>query len=535
MDSDNSASAAIVADCETAAAAVTHVAPHAIASHQAPQLGNEQQDHQYSHSERAKLRPFRVEFRRQFVNTAPLAFTDLVIGAAVLFTSASLTGLIATPALHGLRLAVVLPSLVVSLWLAGTYPGIGIDPVTELRRLWIGTTGLMTALLAAFVAQSPSIPAASGFAVLSWALLLLLLPLGRTAIRSWLTQAHWWGEPALVLGAGAAGRRVYDALVKETSRGIRPLGIVDTADEMWRESDPNAQANHDSRNLRIGLAEELPALAERLRINWVVIAHSDDPNHPTRHDWLSYASGIPHVIIESPDPATSVWSDSRELGGCHALYRPDQIAQRWTTSVKRTMDIALVLAFAPIVAPLVAVLALLVRFRSPDGPIFYGQRRIGRGGKTFTAWKFRTMVPNAEALLSESLASNPALREEWLRVQKLRNDPRVIAGVGTFLRKSSLDELPQLWNVLCGEMSLVGPRPLPLSEFNVYGADNVYGHYALVRPGITGVWQVSGRNDLDYEAKPALDEYYVRNWSPWLDIYILGRTIRTVLLREGAY
>lgn len=142
------------------------------------------------------------------------------------------------------------------------------------------------------------------------------------------------------------------------------------------------------------------------------------------------------------------------------------------------------------------------------------------------------MFQNADQVLSVHLESNPALREEWLRDHKLKNDPRVTL-VGRFLRKTSLDELPQLWNVLRGEMSLVGPRPIVSAEVAKYG--EYFDDYQAVRPGITGLWQVSGRNNTTYEERVKYDEYYVRNWSIWLDLYILCKTVKTVLLGEGAY
>jgi len=173
----------------------------------------------------------------------------------------------------------------------------------------------------------------------------------------------------------------------------------------------------------------------------------------------------------------------------------------------------------------------LVSLDSPGGA-FFGQTRVGLGGRTFTMWKFRTMVACAEAVLAQYLAANPAAQAEWELNQKLKHDPRVTR-VGRILRKFSLDELPQFWNVLVGEMSFVGPRPFFISQRALYG--DAYDVYTRVRPGVTGLWQVSGRNKLDYDERIHLDEYYVRNWSIWLDIYILLRTCWVVLRGDGAY
>ena len=148
------------------------------------------------------------------------------------------------------------------------------------------------------------------------------------------------------------------------------------------------------------------------------------------------------------------------------------------------------------------------------------------------AWKFRSMVQNADDVLFEYLTNRPALRQEWERNHKLMRDPR-ITWIGRLLRHTSLDELPQLWNALRQEMSLVGPRPIVQEEIQRYGED--YLLYQKVRPGITGLWQVSGRNNVSYERRISLDSYYVRNWSIWLDLYVLARTIKVVLKGEGAY
>jgi Undecaprenyl-phosphate galactose phosphotransferase WbaP len=184
-----------------------------------------------------------------------------------------------------------------------------------------------------------------------------------------------------------------------------------------------------------------------------------------------------------------------------------------------------------VLAPILAAIAIAVKLES-SGPAVFGHLRIGQNGRMFRAWKFRTMVANGEEVLKQYLESNPEAQAEWNRDHKLRNDPR-ITRVGRLLRKTSLDELPQLWNVLANEMSLVGPRPIVEAEIPKYG--NSYTLYTRVKGGVTGLWQVSGRNDVSYEERVKLDSFYVRNWSVWLDLCILYRTIGTVLFRSGAY
>ena len=164
--------------------------------------------------------------------------------------------------------------------------------------------------------------------------------------------------------------------------------------------------------------------------------------------------------------------------------------------------------------------------------MLYRQRRLGKDGKSFDVFKFRTMRQDADEVLARYLEENPGLREEWEKDRKLKHDPR-ITRVGHFLRKSSLDELPQLLNVVRGEMSLVGPRPIVEDEIVKYG--EVYADYCRVRPGITGLWQVSGRNNTTYEERVSLDRYYVTNWCIWMDLWILARTFPVVLTGYGAY
>jgi Undecaprenyl-phosphate galactose phosphotransferase WbaP len=180
---------------------------------------------------------------------------------------------------------------------------------------------------------------------------------------------------------------------------------------------------------------------------------------------------------------------------------------------------------------MVALIAMLVKWSS-KGPVFYGHERIGEGGRTFRAWKFRTMVENADETLEQYLQADPSLQVEWATNHKLKRDPR-ITNIGKLLRQTSLDELPQIWNVIRGEMSLVGPRPIVRNEVIKYGEE--FDLYRRVRPGITGLWQVSGRSKTTYEERVTMDVHYVRNWSVWLDAYLLAKTVGVVLGKQGAY
>jgi Undecaprenyl-phosphate galactose phosphotransferase WbaP len=182
-------------------------------------------------------------------------------------------------------------------------------------------------------------------------------------------------------------------------------------------------------------------------------------------------------------------------------------------------------------SPLAAVISLLIHLDSP-GEIYYRQDRLGKYGKVIKLLKFRTMYINGDRKFEDRLKNDPALREEWEKYQKLKCDPRVTR-VGAILRKFSLDELPQVWNIFRGEMSLVGPRPMMISQQEMYGP--AFQDYCQIKPGITGLWQVSGRNHTTFARRAELDMEYIQRWSLWLDVYIIFKTIREVLVREGAY
>lgn len=209
-----------------------------------------------------------------------------------------------------------------------------------------------------------------------------------------------------------------------------------------------------------------------------------------------------------------------------ALHRRGWLSYR--DGLKRPVDIGLALLLLPIIVFIVA--AFYIPVRREGGPAFFGHPRVGRDGVIFRCWKIRTMVPDAQARLEELLASDPVARAEWERDRKLRNDPR-ITRLGGFLRRTSIDELPQIWNVLRGEMSLIGPRPVTADELVRYEPHS--SAYLAMRPGVTGLWQVSGRNDLSYCERVQLDVSYFQNLSLGTDMRILARTAQAVLRRTG--
>jgi Undecaprenyl-phosphate galactose phosphotransferase WbaP len=241
---------------------------------------------------------------------------------------------------------------------------------------------------------------------------------------------------------------------------------------------------------------------------------------------------------QSPESRTATIEDSYSYAEALSspVIRPRRVAVlpselfRYRV-VKRCLDVSLILVSAPMAFFALGIVSVMVMLSSP-GPVFYSHRRIRKNGAFFSMWKFRTMCVNSAEVLEEYLSNHPEARAEWNKTHKLRNDPR-ITPIGLFLRRYSLDELPQLWNVLSGHMSLVGPRPIVAAEVEKY-ADS-FECYCRVKPGLTGLWQVSGRSELTYDERVALDCEYVNRWTLRKDIKILLKTFAVVISQDGAY
>ncbi|HEY6890156.1 MAG TPA: sugar transferase [Solirubrobacter sp.] len=343
---------------------------------------------------------------------------------------------------------------------------------------------------------------------------LVLIPLGRACVRTWVLPNVLRPRRALIVGAGIEGRIVQRKLEAHPEFGLQVIGFVDS------ERGPNV----------IGQPEDLTRLIDTLEVDWVVMAASSEPTGEMLDLMREVRRPDVHLsIVPSYSELFTSNATIEELEGIPVVSLPPMRLSRSIRTVKRAIDLVASAAGLLILSPLLAVVAIAVKLDS-KGPVFFRQKRHGRGGTEFEIVKFRTMVADAEAQrlamahMNEMEGAGPLF--------KMANDPR-ITKVGAFLRKTSLDELPQLWNVLRGEMSLVGPRP-----FVVHESEQITGWAGRrldTTPGITGLWQVLGRNDIPFDEMVKLDYVYVTNWSLWWDIKILLRTIPTVLGRKGAY
>lgn len=452
-----------------------------------------------------------------------------------------------SPLKYATEAAVVATAYLIIATVVGLLPATGMNPVWELRQLTLAGAMSFTLIILSNLTLGQLTPVEATASLLGGTIALIVLPLQRSVVRLLAARQRWWGERMLVIGGGSQGQAIFDHFNRGPQRGLRPVGIVghwtEAIDPPATPPDEPVVALTDVLGERVrqrpigqrpllGSVDDVAALADRYAVRWAIVApggcHGVEIEELIRH-----CSVFPHlVLLPSHLLIPSLFANLRDCAGVMGIHVRDQLRNRWARFIKRAFDTAGAAAALIALSPFFLIAALWIRWSSP-GPVFYGQRRIGGGGRSFKAWKFRTMVPGADAVLQNVLAADPRLRAEWEVDHKLRNDPRIVPGVGPLLRKSSLDEIPQLWNVLWGEMSLVGPRPIVDDEVVKY--QDSYGFYLRVRPGLTGLWQISGRNDTSYPERVKLDSYYVCNWSIWLDLYIIVRTIRTMLLREGAY
>ena len=400
------------------------------------------------------------------------------------------------------------------------YPGVIHNAVEELRCLALGlTTGFLLLASAIYFTHSGALYSRRAF-LLWWFSSVVATPLLRSYVRSAVCRKSWWGVPLAVFYTGEGTLELLGEMQGHPEVGLKPVVLLGA---------PHAVQS------RLSLPAAGPQFAPAVKgsgVKRALIALPAAGSAAILSDLEDYTSFFPRLMILHSAPGLfSLAMEACPIAGSPGVEVRRDLLLPAPRAAKRAMDLLITCLGLPVVGLTLAFLGVLVRLESP-GPVFFGHRRVGRSSIAFPAWKLRTMYVDADELLHQALLQDDVLREEWRRHRKLRRDPR-ITRLGRFLRKTSLDELPQLWNVLRGEMSLVGPRPIVEEEIDGYGPE--FSLYCKVTPGITGLWQVSGRNMVTVRDRVRLDSYYVRNWSFWLDLHILARTTKAVLSGQGAY
>ncbi|MGE4488555.1 MAG: exopolysaccharide biosynthesis polyprenyl glycosylphosphotransferase [Kiritimatiellales bacterium] len=464
------------------------------------------------------LRDANSFFRRRVMDSFALSLVDTVmllcavlLGEAVLFWKHGIS-------VDPISVLFLIPAWWAGVWISRLVPGWGLGVVEELRRielLLVALFGFALAIL--FIQKELSISRISFLTAYLTAA--ILLPLGRVVVKNVLTALNLWGAPAVIYGDRGTAGVIAEALRRDSALGFVPRAVFSNE---YRQGE-----------IVCGLPVMGSLRNTTRRVSVAIVVLPDLPR-PQLISLLEGPLQQYNTVLLIPDlqDAPSLWVRPCDIQGILGLEIRRNLLDPMALFPKAFIERALVILTLPIWGPVCLLLMLLVWLQDFHSPI-YAQERIGRGNVPFRTYKLRTMVPDAETVLLQKLASHPELKAEWEKHYKLKKDPR-ITFIGRFLRKTSLDELPQLWCVLIGTMGLVGPRPLPKYHHDELNP-RTQRLRVKVRPGITGLWQVSGRSDSGTAGMDKWDTYYVTNWSIWLDIVIVAKTVRTVLCGSGAY
>ena len=464
---------------------------------------------------------FKAHFRRtsSFVSGTALMLTDtlaimLSIGIGFFIVNAIYPPFINFKSF--VNYAIYVPLILIVFYAAGLYPGILLAPQTEVKRFSICS-------FFAFIGISSSInvemkeryPIAIALLV-AWPFATILLPVGREMFRHIFGKLRWWGVPAVIYTKKADDLLIVDRLIDRANYGYRPALIVTQTKTLKKEYRGIPVLKTDPKLLSI---------IKQLNIKVAILCDYED-NIEKIHASYRYV-----ITVPKKQSMITTSLHMRDFGGIIGYASTNYLTKSFSKLTKRILDIALCLIASPFALVLTLIIALLIKIDS-RGPVFFGHKRIGKNHKEIKCWKFRSMYADADVRLKKILETDPVRAEEWEKNRKFSDDPRVTR-IGKFLRKTSLDEIPQLWNIFKGDMSFVGPRPVTLGELEKYGGAVEY--VLSVTPGLSGMWQVSGRSDTDYDERIALDSYYIQNWSIWLDLWIVVKTIWVVLVGKGAY
>lgn len=423
------------------------------------------------------------------------------------------------PQYQGLALGIL--TLPIAYGWVGLYPGYGLSAVQRIRsRVYATATIFVVLLMWNYMLYDGQW--SRGVLILTLFFALVLTPALEAPLRRMLIRTGICGVPVVILGAGTTGALVAKTLQKERDLGFVLVGMLDDDAAKWGTTVHGVKV--------LGPLSAAEAFSTRARVALIAIPRMQRDQLSALVENLSFPS-----VILVPDlfGIQSLWITSRDMGGVLGLEVKKNLLVPTNRLIKRTLDLAIALPAFLLSLPLLGVLCLWIRIVSPGSSLFI-QEREGKFGRRIRIYKLRTMYTDAEERLSAFLEENPHQKSDWLRFFKLKQDPRILPHLGWFLRRYSLDELPQLWNVIKGDISLVGPRPFPSYHLDSF-PDTFRTLRSSVKPGITGLWQVSARSDGDLDIQQSEDTYYIRNWSLWLDLYVLVRTIVTVLSPSGAY
>lgn len=347
----------------------------------------------------------------------------------------------------------------------------------------------------------------------------------RYAVMKFLKLRNIFSEPIIIIGAGLTAERIVKFGRDDLGYRYNILGFID--DHPVSEVLPREFPI-------LGGFDEAKKIVRKTRVQTVIIAAPGIGKEKLQkliNDIRPRVKNISFIPDLIGTPMASVDASILFSEKILMLNLRNNLSSRYNRIFKRIFDLVLTIVGGILISPILLFITLAVAFEN-RGHVIFAHRRVGMHGKKFYCYKFQTMIPDAEERLEKYLAENPDARREWDETFKLTNDPRVTR-LGNYLRRTSLDELPQLWNVIKGDMSLVGPRPIVEEEICRY-EENIREYY-MVLPGITGMWQVSGRNDTTYPERVAMDTWYVRNWSVWIDIMYLFKTVKAVVTSKGAY
>lgn len=428
-----------------------------------------------------------------------------------------------------LNYSAFIPFILIIFICTGLYPGIMASPTEEVKRFFFSTffsfVGICISVFISqnhfyelknfFIKDSEYVAIIVSF-IIAFPFAFLLLPGARNLFKFIFAKFKWWGVPAVIYCHGKDNYFIVDKLINHRYLGYHPAIIID--------SDANEQGMY--KNIpKFPSTQDILPIIKKYNIKQAIICDF-------KGDMMQIMTSYRYTINVAKNQTYFTTNQQlKDIAGTIGFSSIHNLTIKSNLIMKRILDIGIIVFFSPLWIPIMLILAVLTKLTS-KGPVFYGHKRIGKNHKTIICWKFRSMCINSQEILEQILATDPVRRAEWEKDRKFSNDPRVTK-FGKFLRKTSLDELPQIFNILKGDMSLVGPRPVTEPELIKY--QNYQDYVLSVLPGLSGMWQISGRSDTGYDERISFDTFYIQNWSIWLDIWILLKTIWVVLSGKGAY